>query len=62
VGLTGRPKGPAYIAEHSPDTGCEFSPSCLRCPLPLCKDDMEPIELHRLRTELKVRHLKAVTA
>jgi len=51
----------AVMTEH-PDQGCEFSRSCLRCPLPLCKDDMEPIELHRLRTELKARHLKAVGA
>ena len=48
-------------AEH-PDQGCEFSRSCLRCPLPLCKDDMEPIELHRLRTALKVRHMRVVGA
>ncbi len=24
------------------DTGCEFAPSCLRCPLRRCKEDMEP--------------------
>ena len=23
-----------------PDTGCEHSPSCLSCPLPLCKYDL----------------------
>jgi len=49
------------MTEH-PDKGCEFSRSCLACPLPLCKDDMEPIELHRLRQALKARHIKAVGA
>ncbi len=24
------------------DTGCEFSPSCLKCPLRRCKEDLEP--------------------
>ena len=44
------------------DTGCEVSPSCLRCPLPQCKHDIEPaggrgaaypriIEAVRLRAE-----------
>ncbi len=24
------------------DTGCEFAPSCLRCPLRRCKEDVDP--------------------
>jgi len=29
-----------------PDTGCEASPSCLRCPLPRCKYD-DPVYFQR---------------
>ena len=28
-----------YAGEYPPDTGCEHSPSCLACPLPICKYD-----------------------
>ena len=31
------------------DTGCEYSPSCLECPLPVCKEDMTQTEQARLR-------------
>ena len=42
------------------DSGCEFSPSCLRCELPKCQYDMEPIELHRFRAERKHAWLRAM--
>ncbi len=41
------------FSEH-PDTGCEFSPTCLECPLPACKyDDWAGARryLHALRWE-----------
>ena len=29
------------------DTGCEYSPSCFTCPLPMCKYDLPgPVEVH----------------
>lgn len=37
-------------ADYYPDTGCEISPSCFRCPLPRCKFD-EPRLILRLRRE-----------
>ena len=40
------------FASH-PDDGCELAPACLRCELPKCQYDMTPIELHRLRMELR---------
>jgi len=30
--------GLTYV--RPPDTGCEYSPSCLDCPLPVCKWDL----------------------
>ena len=33
---------PASDESHPPDTGCSVSPSCLCCPLPLCKYDDPP--------------------
>ena len=48
---------PAY-----PDTGCEFSLSCLDCPLPKCKEDMSLGEQTKLRRDLLpvYRRLKEV--
>lgn len=42
--------------EHYPDSGCQASPSCLSCPLPVCKHD-DPYALQRSITaalDLKV--------
>ena len=33
------------------DTGCEYSPSCLECPLPVCKEDLTPGQQMKLRRE-----------
>ncbi|MEX2245735.1 MAG: hypothetical protein WEC75_03520 [Dehalococcoidia bacterium] len=38
------------------DTGCELSPSCLRCPLARCKYD-EPGGARRMRTERRDREI-----
>ena len=35
--------------DHFRDTGCEFSPMCQTCPLPMCKHDMAAAEVNRLR-------------
>ena len=41
------------------DTGCEFSPSCLDCPLPKCKEDMTIGEQMKLRRDLlPMKHLR----
>ena len=41
------------------DTGCEFSPSCLECPLPVCKEDMTLGEQMKLRRDLlPIKHLR----
>tara|TARA_Y100000310_G_C20434529_1_gene693101 strand:+ start:255 stop:533 length:279 start_codon:yes stop_codon:yes gene_type:complete len=33
------------------DTGCQVSPSCLRCPLPVCKfDDINALYLYQRQT------------
>lgn len=37
---------PEQMSYH--DTGCEVSPSCLRCPLPQCKFD-DPVWYQRYR-------------
>jgi hypothetical protein len=36
-----------------PDTGCEFSPSCLRCPRAQCIEDMDPVARGRLTREAR---------
>jgi len=28
------------------DEGCDLSPSCLRCPLPRCRHDEQPLGIH----------------
>ena len=33
------------------DTGCEYHPSCLACPLPVCKEDMGYPALQKLDQE-----------
>ena len=41
------------------DTGCEYSPSCLDCPLPKCKEDMTLGEQMKLRRDLlPMKHLR----
>ena len=42
-----------------PDTGCEVSPSCLRCPLPQCKYD-DPIWYQQYRRQGRDRQVMAV--
>ena len=32
-------EGTSPTYSHYPDNGCEVSPSCLSCPLPLCRYD-----------------------
>ena len=44
-------RGPAEY-DHYADTGCEFAPSCLACPLPVCKEDAPPGWLKRHRRRL----------
>lgn len=43
----------------TPDTGCSYSPTCLSCPLPVCKEDAPDLAydyhlLHRLKQRLVV--------
>ena len=38
-----------HLESHFKDTGCEFSPTCQTCPLPMCKHDMTAAEVNRLR-------------
>jgi hypothetical protein len=46
------------LPEHADyrDTGCEFSASCLRCPLARCKHD-DPRWLHRLTVDARNREI-----
>lgn len=48
-----------------PDTGCEYSPSCLSCPLPACKYEM-PLPrqefMERAREIARVRAAQGLTA
>lgn len=41
------------------DTGCSLSPSCLRCPLPVCRYD-EPAGLATLNAKEKARRIQAL--
>lgn len=43
------------------DRGCEYSPSCLRCHLSKCVEDMTPPERARLAAEHMQRRLMART-
>lgn len=36
----GRRRGEAEEDSHPADTGCSYYPSCLECPLPVCRYDM----------------------
>ena len=51
------------LPEHSVwrDTGCDVSPSCLRCPLPVCKyDDPGYLERQRIAArQERVRKLRS---
>jgi len=38
-----------FVEAEYADTGCELSPSCLSCPLPVCKEDDHLVSV-RLRT------------
>ena len=45
--------------EISIDTGCEYSPSCLTCPLPVCKYEAPlATQLRMYRDALIVREIK----
>ena len=35
---------PEYFSYR--DEGCDLSPSCLRCPLPRCRHDEQPLGIH----------------
>jgi len=39
----------AILDDHAPDTGCNESPKCLTCPLPVCRFD-DPVWYIRLNT------------
>lgn len=41
------------------DTGCEFSPSCLSCPLPACRYDMPPKRAGAIVRETRLKALLA---
>ena len=46
----------------APDEGCRFSSSCLNCPLPRCRHEMEPGELTRtLRRLSDIKMLAIIT-
>ena len=45
-GRTGAPAADGARFSIPPDDGCQYSSSCLECPLPACKHDMPPEELH----------------
>ena len=47
------------LPEHTDyrDTGCEVSPSCLRCPLPRCKYDAPPVSARRLTVARRDREI-----
>ena len=32
-------KGVAVLVDYIPDEGCEYHPTCLTCPFPVCKHD-----------------------
>ena len=51
--MNGEPRVVVPTFASHPDDGCELAPSCLRCELPKCQYDMTPIELHRIRMELR---------
>ena len=38
-----------YVRGRLRDTGCECSPSCLSCPLPVCVHDLPPRETLRIK-------------
>ena len=40
-----------------PDDGCERSPSCLSCPLPVCKYDEQPLKQHVSRND-RIRKMR----
>ncbi|MFY9812580.1 MAG: helix-turn-helix domain-containing protein [Dehalococcoidales bacterium] len=46
---------------HYPDEGCEFSESCLNCPLPVCIYD-EPRGKHRLLRKKRVNEMTQLYA
>ena len=56
-----RPTGHEMNLEIMPDTGCQYSPSCLACPLPVCKYDNPGLEIHLARGQswVRVEKLKA---
>ena len=35
------------------DTGCSLHPSCLECPLPMCAEDLDPLNKQTLKPKVK---------
>jgi hypothetical protein len=46
----------SHAVEVIPDTGCDASPSCLRCPLPRCKFDEPPKRVKQAARMAQKRH------
>lgn len=45
------------------DTGCIYSPTCLACPLPVCKEDAPNLAAsYHLIGRIKRRHLAGLAA
>ena len=50
-----------YASAYPPDTGCNLAPSCLACPLPLCKYDT-PKQVHPTRRKGEGAIVEAVNS